>query len=420
MSSLYKNVEQQIKKALEFIDIDENIVEILSKPKRILQFSVPVKMDNGEIKVFEGYRVQHSDHRGPFKGGIRFYPSANIDEVKALAAWMTFKCALVDIPFGGGKGGVKVNPKKLSDSEYEKLSRSYMRELAPFIGPKKDIPAPDVYTTPQVMTWMMDEYSKIVGKNTPAVITGKPVGLGGSEVRDYSTAQGGFYVIEKIVEKLKLKKEKTKVLIQGYGNAGANLAKILFKNGYQVLGVSDSSDAIICEQGINPKFIDKDKQRHGHVDCHGGCEGCPRGEKHKHLKQNEYLEYDCDILVPSAIENQITDKNADKIKAKAIVELANGPTTPEADEKLFKRGVVVVPDILANAGGVVVSYFEWLQNLSGDHWTEEEVLKKLKDKIEKAFDFTWKTSQTYKTDLRMAAYIIALQKVASAIERRGY
>lgn len=417
MANLYKNVQIQTKKALEHIEIEQKFIDKLSKPNKIIEFSVIVKMDDGQEKTFEGYRVQHNNARGPYKGGIRFFPEVNLDEVKSLAAWMTYKCAVVDIPLGGGKGGVKVDPKVLSKSELEKLARSYMRSLAKHIGPNIDIPAPDVYTTPEIMVWMADEYSKIVGENTPEVITGKPIDTGGSEVRSYATAQGGFYVLEKIVEKLKLKKEDTRVMIQGYGNAGANIARILFDNGYKVVGVSDSKDAIVCENGIDPNLIDIDKIKYGHVDCHGGCTGCDKGEKHKHISSKEFLEYPCDILIPSALEDQLTISNAEKIKAKAIIELANGPTSPQADEIFFENNIIVAPDILANAGGVVVSYFEWKQNLNNEHWPEEVVLNKLKEKMDKAFDLVWQTSKKNQTDLRTAAYIIALKRVVNAMRK---
>lgn len=417
----FHNALQQLKKVVEILNLDPDVLEILKKPKRVLQVSIPVKMDDGTVKAFDGYRVQYNDARGPFKGGIRFHPQVNLNEVKALAFWMTIKCATVGIPLGGAKGGVAVKPQVLSWGELERLSRGYMRALADFIGPEKDIPAPDVYTTPQIMAWMMDEYSKIKGYNVPAVITGKPVSVGGSLGRDTATAQGGFYVLDELVKKSKMNPKNTKVIIQGFGNAGANMADLLFHAGYKIIGYSDSKTAIIDprERGFDSHTIEKIKQKIGYVDiCE--CEdikcNCP---DHKHLTNQQLLQQKCDILVLAALENQITGSNAGKIKAKIILELANGPTAPEADVKLFRKGVYVLPDVLANAGGVTVSYFEWVQNLQNNYWTKKEVFSKLQKIMVDSFNEVWKLSLKHKVDLRTASFLLAVERIANAIKERG-
>ena len=405
----FKSALKQLNNAAKLMNLDPDIHEKLKMPKRELHISVPVKMDDGSIKVFEGYRVQYDDTRGPAKGGIRFHPDADINEVKALAFWMTFKCATVGIPFGGAKGGVTVDPKKLSETETERLSRSFIRQLRDFIGPEKDIPAPDVYTTPQIMGWMMDEYSQLHGKNSPAVITGKPLEIGGSEGRGYATAQGGVYCTLKLAEKLKLKKGAT-VVIQGYGNAGSYMAKILAKKGYKIIAVSDSKGGVLDNKGLDPIKVEKHKAKTGSVADFAGA---------KNITNEQILELKCDILVPAALENVITDKNAGRIKAKAIIELANGPTTPEADAKLVKKKIIVVPDILANAGGVTVSYFEWVQNLTNYYWSEKEVLAKLEPIMDKSFDLVWKNTEKYDCDMRTGAYILATDRIAKAMQARG-
>ncbi|MFH1537169.1 MAG: Glu/Leu/Phe/Val dehydrogenase [Patescibacteria group bacterium] len=405
----FKSALTQLDNAAKLMDLNPDIHERLKMPKRELHISVPVKMDDGSTKVFEGYRVQYDDTRGPFKGGIRFHPQADINEVKALAFWMTFKCATVGIPYGGAKGGITVDPKKLSITELERLSRSFVRGLRDFIGPEKDIPAPDVYTTPQIMAWMMDEYSQLHGKNSPGVITGKPLEVGGSEGRGYSTAQGGVYCIVKLAEKLKLKKGAT-VVIQGFGNAGSYMAKILVKKGYKIIALSDSKGGILNNQGLDPVKVEKHKAA---TDSVMDFEGA------KNITNNQILELKCDILIPAALENVITDKNAGRVKAKAILELANGPTTPEADVKLIKKKIIIVPDILANAGGVTVSYFEWVQNLANYYWTEKEVLDKLKPIMDRSFDLVWANMEKYSCDMRTAAYILATERIAGAMEARG-
>ena len=412
----FTNATKQLENAAELLNLNKNVLEILKNPKRILEVSISVEMDSGEIKVFKGYRSQYNDALGPFKGGIRFHPKVNLSEVKALSAWMTWKCAVVGLPLGGGKGGVIVDPKKMSDKEIEKLSRGYARAMKDFIGPEKDIPAPDVYTNPRIMAWMMDEFSKIKGYNVPGVVTGKPLEVGGARGRSFSTAQGGIYVLEKAVKKLKLDSKKTTVAIQGFGNAGSFMAKILSALGYNIVAVSDSRGGIIMNHdsknnNLDIKNIIKFKKETGSVVGFPGT---------KTITNEQLLKLDVDILVPAALENVITEKNAGQIKAKLIVELANGPVTPEADVKLEKKGVIVIPDILANAGGVIVSYFEWVQNLQNYYWSERENISKLKTIIEKSFDEVWEKRGYLNISMRLAAYVLAVEKVAKAEEvRRG-
>jgi glutamate dehydrogenase/leucine dehydrogenase len=417
----FTNATKQLEDAARLINLDKNVLEILRSPKRVLEVSIPVKMDSGEIKVFKGFRVQYNDALGPFKGGVRFHPRVNLSEVKALAAWMTWKCAVVGIPFGGGKGGIIVDPKKLSREELERLSRGYIQALGDFIGPDKDIPAPDVYTTPQIMVWMMDEFSRMKGYNVPGVVTGKPLEVGGTKGRKFSTSQGGVYVLQKAIEKMELDPKKVTVAIQGFGNVGAFAAEILYALGYDVVAVSDSKGGIIKSE----KF----KVKSSKLDCldvkkvikfkkeTGSVVGFPETRT---ITNDQLLKLDVDVLVPAALENVITEKNAGKIKAKLIIELANGPITPKADIKLEKRGVVVVPDILANAGGVIVSYFEWVQNLQNYYWDEKENISKLKSIIEKSFDRIWMKKENLEVSMRLAAYAVAVERVAKAEElRRG-
>lgn len=405
--------------------LEASVLEILQKPKRILEFSIPVKMDDGTLKVFEGYRAQYNDARGPFKGGIRFHPETDLSEVKALAFWMTIKCATVGIPMGGAKGGVTVDPKKLSLAELERLSRGYTRAVADFIGPEKDVPAPDVNTTPQIMAWIMDEFSKIKGFNNPGVVTGKPLEVNGSKGRDTATAQGGFYILEKALEKIKLTDEKGNpktansditVAIQGTGNVGGNMAKILAKAGFKVVAISDSKGGIVRKSETNSlESLDIPGAMKWKAE-NGSLEGFPGTEivSHKQL-----LELPVDVLIPAAMENQITDENVDNIKAKIILELANGPTTPEADAKLFKRGITVIPDVLANAGGVTVSYFEWCQNLRNYYWEEDKVISRLEKIMKESFDEVWAIKEKHGVDTRTAAFVLAITRIAEAIKMRG-
>lgn len=407
----HKSGLQQLAKAAELMDLHQGVHARLQIPKFEMQFGIPVRMDDGSLKVFQGYRVQYDNSRGPNKGGIRFHPDVNIDEVRALAFWMTIKCSVVGIPLGGGKGGVIVDPKKLSVGELERLSRGWMRAVAHNVGPERDIPAPDVYTTPQIMAWMMDEYETIRGDHGPGVITGKPLSVGGSEGRGYSTAQGGVYVTLELAKHLKLKKGAS-VVIQGFGNAGAYMAKILHKQGYKIIAVSDSKGGIINEKGLDPVKVEQHKTATGSVTNYSGAT--------KNITNEQILTVACDVLVPAALENVITTENAGRIKAKAIVELANGPTTPDADEKLYKKGITVVPDVLANAGGVTVSYFEQVQNAYNYYWTEKEVLAKLEPIMVGSFNEVWKTKQTFNCDMRTAAYIVSVKRIADAMSARGF
>ncbi len=418
----FTNATKQLENAAGLLNLNKNVLEILKNPKRILEVSIPVEMDSGEIKVFKGYRSQYNDALGPFKGGIRFHPKVNLSEVKALSAWMTWKCAVVGLPLGGGKGGVIADPKKMSNKEIEKLSRGYIQALKDFIGPEKDIPAPDVYTNPQIMAWMMDEFSRIKGYNVPGVVTGKPFEIGGARGRVFSTAQGGIYVLEKAVKKLKLNSKKTTVAIQGFGNAGSFMAKILSALGYNIVAVSDSRGGIELSQKSVKSKVESQK-----LDCldikniikfkkeTGSVVGFPGAET---ITNEQLLKLDVDVLVPAALENVITEKNAGRIKAKLIIELANGPVTPEADTKLEKKGIIVIPDILANAGGVIVSYFEWVQNLQNYYWSERENISKLKTIIEKSFDEVWARKKCLNISSRLAAYAVAVERVAKAEELR--
>lgn len=407
---VFKNAEKQIDNIAEIMKLDKAEVALLKKPKKVIEAKIKVKMDSGEEKVFEAFRVQFNDARGPTKGGIRYHPDVNLSEVKALAFWMAMKCAVVNIPYGGAKGGVKVNPKELSQTEIEKLSRGYIQQIHEHIGPYKDIPAPDVYTNPQIMAWMMDEYEKIKQGHFPGMITGKPIELGGSLGRAYATSQGGAFTLRELAKELKMQPSETTVVVQGYGNAGFHIARILDEEGYKIIAVSDSRGGILSEKGLNVSRVMEHKKETGSVIGFVGT---------KNITNKELLELDCDVLVPSALENQITKENASNIKAKIILELANGPTTPEADEILFKNKVKVIPDILANAGGVTVSYFEWVQNLYGYYWTEKEVIDKLEDIMVRSFKDVYKTSEEYKVDMRKAAQILAIKRILDAEKLRG-
>lgn len=405
----FENALEQLREVQELIHIDKNIFVQLQSPQRFLEVSIPVKMDDGSVKVFTGYRSQFNDARGPFKGGIRFHSDVNISEIKALSAWMTWKTAVAGIPLGGGKGGVIVDPKKLSENELEKLSRGYMQAVYKLIGPSLDVPAPDVYTDPKIMGWMMDEYEKLAGVHVPGMITGKPLSIGGSEVRGYSTAQGAFYVIQEAAKKMGLKKDAA-VAIEGFGNAGSYLAQILQKNGYRIVALSDSQGVLVNYMGLDIEEVKKHKQATGSVVGYAG------GEKANDL---HIMAHEVDIFIPSALENSITKENVQNLKAKMIVEVANGPITPEADAVLAKRNIMVVPDILANAGGVAVSYLEQVQNAYGYYWSEEKVLKKLEEIMTKAFAHVWEEKMRHSTTLRMGAYALAIKRVAQAMNDRG-
>jgi len=391
-----------------FINSDE--LEILKYPQKIIEVSIPVIMDNGRIKVFNGYRVQYNDIRGPFKGGIRYHPMVNLDEVKSLAFWMALKCAVANIPYGGGKGGVTVDPKKLSKSELERLTRGYVRAIADFVGPDKDVPAPDVYTNAQVMAWYMDEYSHIKGMNVPACVTGKPVEIGGSLGRDSATGYGGFLVLENILGKMKVKKNNLKVAVQGFGNVGLNFALIAYKNGYKVVAVSDSQGGVYDSEGIDIEKLIIHKEKTGIVQGF---------DKTKNINNDELLKLPVDILVPSALEDVINGKNYNKIKAKFILEMANGPVAMEVSEKLFKKGITIIPDILANSGGVIVSYFEWVQNVRHFYWDLDKVNNHLEIQIGRATEYVWKYFNNFNVDMRTAAYLLAIKRIVEALKVRG-
>lgn len=408
MNDPFQNALEQLSEVRKLIKIDENIFAQLQSPQRVLEVSIPVRMDDGSVKVFTGYRSQFNDARGPFKGGIRFHPDVSLSEVKALSAWMTWKTAVVDIPLGGGKGGVIVDPKKLSLGELERLSRGYMQAVFKFVGPNLDVPAPDVNTDSRIMSWMMDEYEKLSGVHQPGMITGKPLSIGGSLVRDYATAQGAFYVLNEAAKKMGLRKDAS-VAIEGFGNAGSHLAEILQKHGYKIIAVSDSQGVVANCMGLDIAGIKKHKELTGTVVGYSGGES----------SNVHCLAQDADIFIQAALENSITLENVDKIKAKMIVEVANGPVTPEADEILNKKNILVVPDVLANAGGVMVSYFEQVQNAYGYYWKEDEVLEKLQEKMSKAFKEVWEEKMRHSTSMRMGAYVLAIRRVAEAMKDRG-
>ncbi len=407
MSNPFENMTKQLNKALSILNLNESEKAMIMQPKETLIVHFPVKMDDGKTRVFTGYRCHYNDARGPTKGGIRFHPDVTKEEVEALAAWMTWKTSVVNIPFGGGKGGVIVNPKELSRTELERLSRGYIRAIASFIGPNKDIPAPDVYTNPQIMGWMLDEYNHIKGEHFPHVITGKPLHVGGSKGRGDATAKGGYYVLLDAIKKLGLDKSNLKVAVQGFGNAGSFLAKMLYDEGLKIVAVSDSKGAVYSEDGLNPYDVENHKKQNGSVKGFA-----------KDITNSELLELDVDILVPAALENQITESNADSVKAKIVLELANGPTTPEADEILFNKGVLVIPDILANAGGVTVSYYEWVQNRMGEYWELDVVYSKLKKRIISSFEDIYALKTEKSINMRTAAYVLAVQRVVDAMNSK--
>ncbi len=413
---------KQLEKAAKVLALDENALELLKQPQRVHEVAIPVKMDSGKIKNFRGYRVQYNNARGPYKGGIRFHPQVDLSEVSALAFWMTLKCAVVGIPFGGAKGGIEVNPKELSPREIEELSRGYVRALFLELGPKIDISGPDMYTNPQIMGWMMDEYSRMRGYTSPASFTGKPVETGGIVGRDTATADGGLIALEKVRGILGKNASDIRVAIQGFGNAGFNFARVAHNAGYNIVAVSDSKGGIRAKNGafIDPDVVMENKKEKGLIDgmyCVGSV--CDT-ENYEAISNDALLETECDILVPAALGNQITKENADRVQAKVVFELANGPTTPEADDILFKKGTIVIPDILANAGGVTVSYFEWLQNLQNDQWSREEVHKRLVSIMSAAFEAVWETKMKYNTDMRTGAFILAIERIVSAMRGRGW
>jgi glutamate dehydrogenase (NAD(P)+) len=402
--------QEQFDLAAEKLNLDAGLRRVLREPRRELTVHFPVKMDDGNVRVFTGYRVQHNLSRGPAKGGIRYHQDVSLDEVKALAMWMTWKCAVVGIPYGGGKGGVIVDPKKLSRREVEGLTRRYATEISIIIGPERDSPAPDVNTNAQTMAWIMDTYSMHVGYTVPAVVTGKPISLGGSEGRNEATARGCVFTVVEAAKHLGLDLKDATVVVQGFGNAGAIAAQLMVAEGSKILAVSDSSGAIHAPAGLDVEKVIAWKKEHGTV------KGFPGAED---VSNEQLLEIKCDVLIPAALENQITGANAERIDAKIVAEAANGPTTPEADAILFKRGIFMIPDILCNAGGVTVSYFEWVQDLNRDHWSEATVNAKLREIMVRSFDETLALAHKHDVNMRTAAYMLAVDRVASATALRG-
>jgi len=429
--SPWESVLQQLEKANKILKIEPMLLEKLETPEYVREAALKVEMDNGEIKTFRAFRVQHNSARGPYKGGIRFHPRVDKNEVKALSFWMSVKNGVVGIPYGGAKGGVEVDPKNLSESELERLSRTYIKEMYKFIGPSIDIPAPDLGTNPKIMAWMVDEYEELVGHKSPGVITGKPMELGGSEGRLQATGRGGLYVLQAALEKFRddalvgSSGQGLQIAIQGFGNVGANFAISADKAGFKVVALSDSKGGVYDPRGLDPEKIYKCKRAGGTV---AGCYlkrpiiGVPEKLKISKLgrvSNDELLELEVDVLVPAATENVITAKNADNIKAKIILELANGPVTPEADKIFLEKGIRSIPDVLANAGGVSVSYFEWVQNNMGYYWEEEEVNEKLKKIMVDALGNVWDVSKEYKVDLRTAAFILSISRIVKAMKSRG-
>ncbi|MFJ7668459.1 Glu/Leu/Phe/Val dehydrogenase [Lysinibacillus sp. NPDC097195] len=408
--NLFTSTQDVIQDALNKLGYDEAMYELLKEPLRMLQVRIPVKMDDGTTKVFTGYRAQHNDAVGPTKGGVRFHPAVSEEEVKALSMWMTLKCGIVDLPYGGGKGGVICDPRQMSMGEIERLSRGYVRAVSQIVGPTKDIPAPDVFTNAQIMAWMMDEYSRMDEFNSPGFITGKPLVLGGSQGRDRATAQGVTIVIEEAAKKRGIDIKGARVVIQGFGNAGSFLAKFMNDLGAKVIGISDAYGALHDPEGLDIDYLLDRRDSFGTVTT----------LFENTISNKDLLELDCDILVPAAIENQITADNAHNIKANIVVEAANGPTTAEATKILTERGILLVPDVLASAGGVTVSYFEWVQNNQGYYWTEEEVEERLYKKMVDAFENVYTTATTRNINMRLAAYMVGVRRTAEASRFRGW
>ncbi|KGR82565.1 Glu/Leu/Phe/Val family dehydrogenase [Lysinibacillus odysseyi] len=408
--NLFTSTQEVIQDALGKLGYDEAMYDLLKEPLRLLTVRIPVKMDDGTTKVFTGYRAQHSDAVGPTKGGVRFHPMVSEEEVKALSMWMTLKCGIVDLPYGGGKGGIICDPRQMSMGELERLSRGYVRAISQVVGPTKDIPAPDVFTNAQIMAWMMDEYSRMDEFNSPGFITGKPIVLGGSQGRDRATAEGVTIVIQEAAKKRNLDIKGARVVIQGFGNAGSFLAKFMSDLGAKVIGISDAYGALHDPNGLDIDYLLDRRDSFGTVTT----------LFENTITNKELLELDCDILVPAAIENQITAENAHNIKADIVVEAANGPTTAEATKILTERGILLVPDVLASAGGVTVSYFEWVQNNQGYYWTEEEVHEKLYRKMVDAFENVYTTATNRNINMRLAAYMVGVRRTAEASRFRGW
>jgi len=409
MEKLNRIIDNINKKHPELLKYNDKQLSILKKPQQVIEKNIELMTTKGK-KVFKAYRVQYNNALGPTKGGIRYHPAVDKNEVKALALWMSLKTALLDLPYGGAKGGISFNPKEYSKEEIEKISREYVRKFHEHIGPYIDIPAPDVYTNPEIMGWMSDEYNIIKGKKIPGAFTGKPLSIGGSEARSYATAMGGAYIVKKVSESYNVKAKETTIAIQGFGNAGSHMARILNDWGYRIIAVSDSKGGIYNKNGLNIEKVIEQKEKTGTVINYS--EG-------KKITNEELLSLKTDILIPAALDNVINENNVDKIRSKFIMELANGPISEKADEKLNEKGIVVIPDILFNAGGVTVSYFEWLQNIKGEKWNEDKVLEKLKEKMEKAFENIDNYVHKYGMDYRTAAYLYSINKIMKAEEKRG-
>lgn len=408
--NLFTSTQVVIKEALNKLGYSDEMYELLKEPLRMLTVRIPVRMDDGSIKIFTGYRSQHNDAVGPTKGGVRFHPEVNEDEVKALSMWMSLKCGIVDLPYGGGKGGIICDPRTMSMGELERLSRGYVRAISQIVGPTKDIPAPDVYTNSQIMAWMMDEYSRLREYDSPGFITGKPLVLGGSQGREKATAQGVVICIEEAAKKRGISIEGARVAVQGFGNAGSFLAKFMHDAGAKVVAISDAYGALYDPDGLDIDYLLDRRDSFGTVTTLFD----------NTLTNEELLELECDILVPAAVSNQITAANAHNIKASIVVEAANGPTTLEATKILSDRGILLVPDVLASSGGVTVSYFEWVQNNQGYYWTEEEVTEKLRKVLVQAFENVYQTSQQRKVNMRLAAYMVGARKMSEASRFRGW
>ena len=418
-ATLFEEASRRFHEALQYAPMPDDVIERLSHPKSRLEVSIPLRMDDGSLKVCTGYRVRYDDTRGPTKGGIRYHPHADMDEVQSLAFWMTFKCAVMGLPYGGAKGGVKIDPKQLSIFELERLSRQYIEAIADFIGPDFDIPAPDVYTNQMIMGWMMDQYSIIQRRIVPGVITGKPIPLGGSLGRESATAQGAFYTIEQVMSRRGREPADTTVAIQGFGNAGGILAQLLYQAGYRIVAVSDSRGGIYNGKGLEAPTVYQHKQQTRHLEavyCHGSV--CEVGE-YDSISNEELLELDVDILIPSALENVITEVNADRVQARYLFEVANGPITPAADDILAAKGAHVFPDILVNAGGVTVSYFEWVQNRIGLYWEAEEVQSRLRSMMVRETGKILQVAESMHVTYRQAAYIHAIRRLGEALEAKG-
>jgi glutamate dehydrogenase/leucine dehydrogenase len=406
----WQNALKQLASAAKILKLDPGVHEMLASPKKVLTVSLPIKMDDGRIKVFTGFRSQHNDFRGPFKGGIRYHPDVTIEEVKALSMWMTWKCSIVDVPFGGGKGGIICDPKRLSAGEKERLTRRYAYAISEIIGPGKDVPAPDVYTTGKEMAQIMDVYSVMHGQGEPGVITGKPLSIGGSQARNVATGLGVSYCVREAAKKLGLRLKGAKVVVQGYGNAGTYAAEYMEKMGAKIIAVSDSKGSIINTKGLDSKKVLEYKNKNGSVVGYPGS---------KKISTEQLLTTPCDILVPAALENQITPSVAKNVDCKIVAEAANGPTTPEADEVLFKNKIMVIPDILANSGGVCISYLEWVQNLQRYYWPFDEVAGKMEHHIVKGFHDTLALSKKHNVDMRKASMVLAVGRVLEAYDARG-